>query len=259
MRSLVTGGTGVLGSKVVGELLGRGLHPRVISRKSRSDSRVDFVQADLLQPASLPKALEGIQTVIHLASNPQKPQEDLEGTANLLQAAKATGVQHIVLISIVGIDNMSWMPYYRAKKQQEQLVTQSGIPYTILRAAQFHEFVASLIGALGRGQVQFLPDFTLQPVQTEAVAKHLVHAALSEPAGCLPDLVGPEPRNLMSLGKEYLAATGQHKTIIAIPLPSFISRLWQPIGGPNAERAGQSWTEWLAKNAQKPNVYRGAV
>lgn len=247
MRVLVTGGTGVLGRQVVQELLRRGVPARVLSRKARPLAALETVQGDLLEPSTLPAALDGVEGVIHCASNPARPKEDPAATRNLIAAAHAAGVRHLVLISIVGIDGMRWNPYYRAKLEQERLVEAGGVPYTLLRAAQFHDFVAFLLRSLGRGGVQWLPAFTLQPVDTEAVAARLVEAALGRPAGRLPDLVGPEPRTLASLGQEWLAATGQRRRAVVIPLPGWVARAWRPVGGPEAERAGRSWGEWLAQ------------
>lgn len=255
---LVTGGTGVLGRRVVEELLKRGASPRVLSRKARPQAAVPILQGNLLDGSGLSQALAGVESVIHCASNPARPQEDLSSTRNLIEAAKQAGVGHLVLISIVGIDRMRWMPYYRVKLEQERLVMEGGIPYTILRAAQFFEFVAFLLASLGRGRVQWLPGgILLQPVDTGTVAARLAEAALADPAGRLPDLVGPKPQSLENLGREWMAATGNHKPVWVVPLPGFIARAWRPIGGLGAQQQGPSWADWLAAHANEPNPYRG--
>ena len=260
MNILVTGGTGVLGRKVIQELSGRGVRPRVLTRQHKSDFSAGYVQGNLLEASSLPAALAGIQTLIHLASNPRKPSEDIIGTKNLIEAARQAEVKHLVLISIVGIDRMGWMPYYRVKHQQEGMIETSGIPYTIQRAAQFHEFAAFILNSLIKGSWMLLPSgFALQPIQTEAVARKLVEAALSKPAGRLPDILGPEPRTLVSLGKEYLAAAHRPITPLVIPVPGFIARLWQPVAQPGSLLLGQSWPEWLAEHVAQRNPYQGGV
>jgi uncharacterized protein YbjT (DUF2867 family) len=256
MNILVTGGTGVLGRKVVQELLKRNLTPTILSRRVRTDTHVRMVQGNLLDTSSLLQVLTNIEVIIHCATNPGKPKEDIEGTKNLLEAARQANIKHFVLISIVGIDTMRWMPYYRAKLEQETLVATSGIPYSILRAAQFHEFVAIMLSSLSRKNLQWLPGgFILQPVQVEAVAAKLADVALNSPAGRLADLVGPEPRSFVSLGKEWLAAKGKTKRVFVIPIPNFLARVWQPVGDVNAEKTGESWTVWLQKHSSETNPY----
>jgi uncharacterized protein YbjT (DUF2867 family) len=258
MRLLVTGGTGVLGHKVVEALSLRGIRPRVLSRRPSADVAAELIRGDLLEASSLPAALDGVETVLHLASNPANPRQDLTGTTNLLQTAKTAGVGHFVLISIVGVDRLGWVPYYQAKRRQEGLVEGSGIPYTVIRAAQFHDFVAFILSALGQGPLQFLlGGFRLQPVQLEAVAARLVEAALGVPAGRLPDVVGPEPRTMDSLGREWMMATGSRKPVLLIPVPGVLARRWQLVGGPEAQRVGESWTRWLAEHAKEDNPYGG--
>lgn len=254
---LVTGGTGVLGRKVVAALQVRGVSPVVLSRKVHSTPGVTFVQGDLLDSSSLPQVLTNVEVIIHCATNPKKPKEDPTGTTNLLEAAKRAGVKHFVLISIVETDKMRWIPYYRAKFQQETLVAKSGIPYTILRAAQFHEFVVNLLTGLSRNGVQFLPTgFRTQPVQVEVVAAKLADAALSSPQGRLPDLAGPEVRSFVSLGKEWLAATKQNKRVVIVPVPGFIAKAWQPVGGATTVKTGESWSEWLRQHGGEENPYQ---
>lgn len=97
MNILVTGGTGVLGQKVVQALLGRGVTPKVLSRKARRDTNVNTVQGDLLVASSLPGVLANVEVILHCATNPSKPQEDLQGTKHLLEAAKRAGVKHFVV------------------------------------------------------------------------------------------------------------------------------------------------------------------
>jgi uncharacterized protein YbjT (DUF2867 family) len=257
MNILVTGGTGVLGRKVVKELLKRNVTPTILSRRVRTVANVEMVQGNLLDTSSLPQVLTNIEVIIHCATNPGKPKEDIEGTKNLLEAAKRSGVKHFVLISIVGIDTVGWMPYYRAKLEQETLVAKSGIPYSILRTAQFHEFVAMMLSSLGRKNLQWLPGgLILQPVQVEAVAVKLAKVALDNPTGRLADLVGPEPRSFVSLGKEWLAAQGKTKRVFVIPIPKFLARVWQPVAGATAEKAGESWTMWLQKHSSEINPYK---
>jgi uncharacterized protein YbjT (DUF2867 family) len=134
---LVTGGTGVLGSKVVERLRTAGLGPRILSHSGRPGT----IQGDLLTGEGLEEAVRGVDTIVHCASSPFRKthQTDVEGTGRLLQAASRAGVSHVVYISIVGIDRVQSYPYYRVKLETERLIEGSPIPHTILRATQFHD------------------------------------------------------------------------------------------------------------------------
>jgi uncharacterized protein YbjT (DUF2867 family) len=160
---LVTGGTGVLGSKVVERLRSAGIEPRVLSHRGRPGTIV----GDLLTGEGLEEAVSSVDTIVHCASSPFRKvrQTDVEGTQRLLDAASRAGVSHLVYISIVGIDRARSYPYYRVKLETEKVVKGSLVPYTILRATQFYDLVLMAIRALTSLPVVPVPGALIgQPV-----------------------------------------------------------------------------------------------
>ncbi len=156
---LVTGGTGTLGRPLVHTLLDAGRPVRVLSRTARTPAvpdEVEWVVGDLLTGAGLHEAVDGVAAVVHCASNPRKPDQDLDAAVQLTLAARAADVPHLVYISIVGVDVVP-TAYYQVKAKVEEIVEDSGIPWTILRATQFHDFVAFLLGLLAKGPVAVVP------------------------------------------------------------------------------------------------------
>ncbi len=204
---LVTGGTGTLGRAVLAELRAREQAVRVLSRRPSGSAPawlegLDWVVGDLCSGAGLDRAVRGAAVVVHCATDVRRPRRDIEGTRNLLAAARAADAPHLVYISIVGVDRVP-LPYYRTKFQVEQLVEASGLPWTVLRATQFHDLVANALRLLTRPPVVLLPTSTAcQPVDVRDVAPRLVELALSPATGRAADLGGPQVRaiSLISLG-----------------------------------------------------------
>src|SRR5690349_20736702 len=138
---LVTGASGTLGSVVTPRLEKEGYRVRPTSRRARSG----WVAADLRTGEGLAEAVDGVDVIVHLASSPGRArQTDVEGTRLLLTEARHAGVGHVLYVSINGIDRVPYR-YYQAKLDTEEVVEASGVPYTILRAAQFHPFVERLL------------------------------------------------------------------------------------------------------------------
>ena len=220
---LVTGGTGSLGRRVVDRLRGPGYEVRALSRSARG---AGVVRGDLLTGEGLARALQGVDVLIHCASSPRKPrQTDVEGTRRLLEAANGAGVSHVAFVSIVGVDRNPYPPYYRAKLEAERIIERSPVPWTILRATQFHEFALKQIRLLERLPVMMAPKgFLLQPMDIEEVADRLVELSLSGPAGRVPDIGGPEVRTLPDLARSYLNATGRRRRIVEVPVPGKAAR-----------------------------------
>lgn len=201
MTLLITGGTGTLGRPTVEALRAGGLEPRILSRRPGPA----HVVADLQSGAGLPAALAGVETVLHLATNRRS---DARATQHLLQAARSASVQHLVYLSIVGVDAVP-LGYYRSKLACEQLVEGSGVPFTILRATQFHDFVAGAFRAQRRLPRVITVDAPFQPISTAAVADRLVSLATAAPAdGRVDDLGGPEVLPMAELARQWLVARG---------------------------------------------------
>lgn len=254
-RILVTGGTGSLGSQVVERLQAKGCNVQILSRSKRPGT----VQGDLLTGEGLEQAVKEIDVIIHCASSPGNPREvDVEGTKRLLQMAESAGVSHIVFVSIVGVDRNPFYPYYRMKLDAERIVEQAAIPWTILRATQFHEFVLMLIQLLDRLPLMIMPKgFLLQPIYVSEVAERLVELALSKPTGRVPDIGGPEVLTAAELARAYFKATGQNRRVWEIPVPGKIAQAFRTGAHlcPDQKYGKLRWQEFLGQ-AVEPNQKR---
>lgn len=249
---LVTGGTGMLGSRVVERLRAAGRGARVLSR-SGGEGRV---RGDLGTGEGLEEALRGVTTVIHCASSPLRRtrEVDVEGTGRLLGEAGRAGVAHAVFISIVGVDRNPHYPYYRYKLETEKVFERSGVPWTILRATQFHEFTLGFIRRLIRGPVALAPKgFLVQPVDVSEVAERLAALALSEPAGRVPDFGGPEIKTFAELSRLYLGAAGLRQRVLEVPVPGKMARAVRAGAQtcPGGTRGEITWEEFLRSHLAK--------
>lgn len=206
---------------MVDRLQAAGCNVQVLSRSKRPGT----VQGDLLTGEGLEKAVKGIDVIVHCASSPTNPhQVDVEGTRRLLHAAEQAGGSHIVYVSIVGVDRNPY-PYYAMKFEVEQMIEQATIPWTILRATQFHEFVLTLIQFLDRLPIMLMPKgFLLQPIQASEVADRLVELALAKPAGRVTDIGGPEVWTAADLARAYFKATGRNRSVVEVPIPGKIAQ-----------------------------------
>ncbi|MEU3062958.1 NAD(P)H-binding protein [Streptomyces subrutilus] len=208
---LVTGGTGNLGALVAARLRDRGHEVRVLSR------RAPRYPVDLRDGTGLDAALAGAEVVVHCASSPRGG--DDTAARHLVAAARRAGtVGNLVYVSIVGVDVVP-LGYYRTKLRVERLLEESGLGVTVLRATQFHDLVARIVGAAARLPVMPLPkDVRVQPIAVGEVADRLADLAVPTPAGRVPDMGGPEIRTLPDLARTYLAATSRTRRIVPLPL-----------------------------------------
>ena len=251
-RVLVTGGTGVLGRRIVGHLKEQGNTARVMSRRDGAAEGVEWARADLETGAGLAEAVKGVDVVVHAASKPrnllQVRNADVNGTTRLLQAAKAAGVQHFVYISIVGIEQVPYF-YYRIKLEAEQLIKNSGLPWSILRATQFFNFPVDLLFKPAKGLpfMLLLPDVPLQPVDAGEVAGRLVQAVGNGPKGMLRDFAGPQVLSLGQMARGWLEAQHLNKPIWHLPaVGSTLRAVGQGhLTNPQAEQGRVTWEEWL--------------
>jgi uncharacterized protein YbjT (DUF2867 family) len=227
MNVLVTGGTGTLGRHVVMYLRQSGHRARILSRHPRG--HVDAVQGDLRTGAGLNKALVGMDAVVHAGSATREPLRwratDVRGTRRLLQLARDANVRHFVYISIVGIDRVSY-PYYRTKLRAEALVGENIVPWSILRATQFHNFIEFMLNGFSRvpGLIAVPLTWQLQPVEATEVARRTVDVVLGEPAGMLPDFGGPEIRDFKSIAQAWLIARNDNRRLVNLPIPLKLNR-----------------------------------
>ena len=218
-RIVVTGGTGRLGQVVVERLAERGVEVQSISRRNTT------VSVDLRKGTNIDQALAGAAAIVHCATT--NGRGDIVATRNLIEAARRAGDPHLVYISIVGVERVP-MPYYRAKLAVEQEIEASGLPWTILRATQFHELVAQLLGLAARLPVMPLPtDFRFQPIDTGDVADRLAALALGPSQGRVPDLGGPQILDIRQLAHIYLMLTGKRRPLVSVPVPGAIARAYR--------------------------------
>lgn len=206
----MTGGTGRLGARVVDRLRQAGHDVRVTSRRTGPN----LFTVDWKTGAGLAAALDGVDVVVHCASS----YRDVDMDRGLGKAAAEAHVSHLVYISIVGIDRIP-IKYYRLKLAAERIVEQSGVPYTIQRATQFHDLVRSALAGLARVPVMLVPDVSFQSVDVSEVADRLAGLAMAQPAGRVADMGGPEIVKLTDLARQYLWSTGRRRPVVPFRLP----------------------------------------
>lgn len=227
-RILVTGGAGDLGRAVVARLVATGNAVRVFSRRTGAVSGAETVRGDLATGAGLAEAVAGVETVIHAATAPfHTRQVDEEGTRRLVTAAEAAGARHLIYVSIVGIDRNPYS-YYQAKLVAEAAVRAGGVPWTILRATQFHGFVPRIVDAQARLPVVLIPrGWQFQVVDIGEVAARLVALAGGTARREIMDMGGPQARRSEALARDYVRAAGIRKPVIALPVPGPAARAFR--------------------------------
>jgi uncharacterized protein YbjT (DUF2867 family) len=227
MNVLVTGGTGALGREVVNGLRASGHRVRVLSR--RGGTGADWVQGDLGTGKGIDAAVADMEAVVHAGSAAAQPWRlqavDVTGTQRLLEAAKRAHVKHFVYTSIVGMEGIAY-PYYRSKLAAEAIVAKDLVPWSILRATQFHTLMETFLGGFSRlPRIAAVPfSWQFQPVDTRDVAARLVEITTGEPGGRLPDFGGPEVRTFQSLAESWLRARRLNKRLVNLRLPTKFSR-----------------------------------
>ncbi|WKG02415.1 SDR family oxidoreductase [Mycolicibacterium sp. HK-90] len=219
---LVTGATGTLGHHVVPEATDAGHHVRALSRQDRVGyTGVHWHQADLLSSDGLDAALDGVDVIVHCATQATGG-KDVKAARNLIEAARRTGVEHLIYISIVGIEDIP-LPYYKTKLRVEQTLETSGVGHTILRATQFHELIEKTFSAQRFSPLLWtLRDVRFQPIDTRDVATRLVALIDSEPAGRVTDIGGPAVHSHPELGQMYLSAHNSVRRVARFTLPGRI-------------------------------------
>ena len=181
-------------------------------------SRSAELPVDLVTGEGLEEAFVDADTVLHLASDPKRPKKvDIEGTRRVLEHIEPD--QRLIYVSIVGVDRHP-RPYYRAKYQAEQMISASHENHVILRATQFHDYVAFFIGEACKPKVALIPKkFVFQPVDTDEVASQVAGLVHSSRTGLLPDMAGPEVLTAEHLARTLMAAQGRKKTMLNLPVP----------------------------------------
>jgi uncharacterized protein YbjT (DUF2867 family) len=230
MNVLVTGGTGTLGRNVVMLLRQSGHRARIFSRHTRG--HVDAVQGDLRTGANLDRALQGMDRIVHAATGARESltarRTDVKGTQRLIARAQAAGIKHIVYPSIVGMEGVAY-PYYRTKLKAEALIKEGNVPWSILRATQFHELMETFLhlssGIPGVTMLDFAWQF--QPVHAREVAQRVVDVVTQEPQQMLPDFGGPEMLDFKAIAEAWLKARHERRRLVNLRLPLKFSRQWE--------------------------------
>ena len=210
MKIVVIGGTGLIGSKVV-ESLGRNGHEVFAAVPSTG---VDTVTGE-----GLAKALEGAEVVVDVANSPsfedQAAMDFFQAAGrNITAAEQAAGVRHHIALSVVGTERLQDSGYFRAKLVQEQLIKASPIPYTLLHATQFFEFLRGIAGSATEGDIVRLPHTRFQPMAAQDVSAAVAEAALAPPANDTLEIAGPEVFNIDELVARVLDHDNDPRTVI---------------------------------------------
>ncbi|HEX8968672.1 MAG TPA: NAD(P)H-binding protein [Chloroflexota bacterium] len=258
---LVTGGTGTLGRLVVARLRNAGCDVRVLSRRGHDAGEgIEYVTGDLATDDSFEAALVGTEIIVHCAGS-SKGDEDK--TRNLVRAATRAGARHLVYISVVGADRIpvtsgidrAMFGYFASKLSAERVVADSGLPWTTLRATQFHDLI--LMTARQMARLPLIPvaaGFRFQPVDAGEVAERLAQLALGEPAGLVSDIGGPRVYGMAELVRGYLRARRTPRPIVPVWLPGKAARAIRAGANlaPDQAVGRRTWEDFLAARLSSP-------
>jgi uncharacterized protein YbjT (DUF2867 family) len=247
MKIVVIGGTGLIGSKLIGKLHQAG-HEAI---PASPDSGVDTFTGK-----GLAETLEDAQVVVDVANAPNWDDAAVmnffrTASRNLLDAETAAGVSHHVGLSVVGADRLSKSGYMQAKLAQEETVTAGPVPYTILRATQFFEFIERIADSSVQGKNIYLPPVFIQPESAADVAATLADIALSEPVNGIVELAGPEEFRLDELVRRFFSANDDPRGVtVDINAPYFGAELdyFSLTPGGNARIAPTRFEDWLTQS-----------
>jgi uncharacterized protein YbjT (DUF2867 family) len=211
MKIVVIGGTGLIGTKLASKLRQRG-HEVVAAARSTG--------VDAITGEGLDKVLSGAEIIVDVANSPSFEDRAVlsffeTAGRNLLAAEAAAKVQHHVALSVVGADRLPENGYFRAKLAQENLIRAAKIPYTILRATQFFEFVGGIVDSSSDGKIVRLSPALFQPVASDDVAAALADVTLGAPVNGTVELAGPEKFSLDEFARKYLIATKDPRKVVA--------------------------------------------
>jgi uncharacterized protein YbjT (DUF2867 family) len=248
MRIAVAGATGRIGRLTIAALDRAGHEPVSISR---SDG------ADAYTSAGLDDALKDVDAVIDATNTSARDESeivDFFGTAtrNLLAVGQRAGVRHHVLLSIVGVDHGQAVPHYAGKREQEYLVTSGPLPWTIVRATQFHDFAAMTAERTERDGVATVAPLLMQPIALADVADVLAETAAAAPLRGRLDIAGPETQDLVDMARRTFAARGRDITLVPTWRGSFGLDMAGEVllPGEDARLMPGTFADWLAAGAE---------
>ncbi|MFJ7912915.1 SDR family oxidoreductase [Kitasatospora sp. NPDC096204] len=242
MRIAVIGGTGLIGSQVVRNLNAAG-HEAVAHSKSTG--------VDVISGRGLEEAVAGAGVVVDLTNSPTfdeaSPAFFRTSMDNLLAAARRGGVGHVVILSIVGVDRVPELAYYRAKALQEEILAAGPLPYSIVRATQFMDFVDAVLSWTADGDTVRLPATPIQPIASKDVAEAVALVAAGAPLNGIRNIAGPEVFPLDELGRITLARKGDHRTVVTDATAGMFAAVQGDVlTDSNARLAPTRYADWLS-------------
>ena len=246
MKIVVIGGSGLIGKKLIPLLRGQG-HEAVSASPS---SGVNTITGE-----GLAGALAGANVVVDVANSPSWEDAAVleffdKSTRNLLAAEAAAGVSHHVALSVVGADRMPDSGYMRAKVNQEKLIEGGGLPYSIIRATQFFEFLGYIADSGAEGDTVRLSTAPMQPLAAEDVAGALAEVAVGAPLNATVEVAGPEKASIAAFVGRYLAATGDRRRVIADPQARYTGAVMGERGiapGANPRLGPTRFEDWISR------------
>lgn len=250
---LVTGGTGTLGQLVVSRLQGLGRPVRVLSRRTAaSGPNLERVTGDLQTGEGVDAAVSGAGVIVHCAGTSKG---DEVKASNLVQAASRVGSPHIVFISVVGCGRIpvkssvdrALFGYFASKFAAESVIAESGLPWTTLRASQFHDLIFKTAKQMARIPVIPVPRTRVQPIDAAEIADRMTELALGEPCGLVPDMAGPQIHTMTDLVSSYLTTFRKHRLLVPARMPGSAARAFREGANLNPERAvgHRTWQQYL--------------
>jgi uncharacterized protein YbjT (DUF2867 family) len=248
MKLVIIGGTGLIGSKLVTKLREHG-HDAVAAAPNTG--------VNTLTGEGLAEVLQGASVVVDVSNSPSFEDAAVmefftTSTRNLLKAAGAAGVTHYVALSVVGTERLSESGYFRAKIAQEQLIRESSIPYSIVHATQFFEFVKSIAAAASDGNIVRLAPVLIQPMAADDVAKAVGRIAVGAPVNGIVEVAGPEQIRLDELIREGLKARQDPREVVADPQSRYFGAMLSErtlVPADNARLGEIRFQEWLGQPA----------
>ncbi|SBT65993.1 Uncharacterized conserved protein YbjT, contains NAD(P)-binding and DUF2867 domains [Micromonospora sediminicola] len=242
MKIVVIGGTGLIGSQVVRELSEAG-HDAVPAALSTG--------VDLISGKGLDEVLSGAEVVVNVANSPTFDEASLEffrtSMGNLLAAGQRAGVGHQMVLSIVGVDQVPQLDYYRAKTLQEELLRDSGTPWSVVRATQFFEFVDAILSWTSDDSTVRLPATPVQPMAAADVVAAVVDVATGAPLNAVRNVGGPDAFTLDELGRVTLAARHDDRNVVVDDSAGMFAAVDGDVlvPGPDARLAPTHYADWL--------------
>jgi uncharacterized protein YbjT (DUF2867 family) len=247
MNIVVIGGTGLIGSKLVGKLRENG-HQAV---PESLDSGVNTLTGE-----GLAQALVGADVVVDVTNSPSFEDEAVlqffeTSTGNILDAEEAAGVGHHVALSVVGTERLAESGYFRAKIAQENLIKESSIPYSIVHATQFFEFIRSIVNAASDGNTVRLAPVQVQPMAADDVAGAVARISVGSPVNGIVEVAGPQQFRLDELGRLHLGARNEPREVVTDPDARYFgARLSEHtlVPGRDASLAETRFEDWLSQS-----------